>query len=180
MSTAWVGIHDQHDSTGTIHYFQAGYMFDGTCMDRFIEYNITDNSSLWQRSFQGICAASPDYVTSRVLYLGPPGPNPPCCSQTGMYADNFYRVVGFDGWNAGWSFNPGYFGEVNYSPSDIPGTATNVANIPAMGIQSTDTGQLRVVPCYLTPPPGYPLNAKFHYGYSGCDHIWVWTDPVTP
>src|SRR4029077_13466156 len=65
MSTAWVGIHDQHDSTGTIHYFQAGYMFDGTCMDRFIEYNITDNSSLWQRSFQGICAASPDYVTSR-------------------------------------------------------------------------------------------------------------------
>ncbi|HEY5155808.1 MAG TPA: hypothetical protein VIJ47_13790 [Acidimicrobiales bacterium] len=169
FSTTWVML-----QAGGSKYAQAGFIRDQNCNRYFTEYD--NGSPSFSRNInQSYCVPYGSQHTYRVLYNGPPGAYPPPGGTLAMYTDGLTVNSFIDPWASGWSMIPSYSGETTDLVNDVPGAAWAWTDMPAMGIQSVDTGALRSTPCYLThAAPGGP---RYFSNASGCDHTWSWTDP---
>lgn len=173
FSTSWIML----QSTGGQHkYAQAGFIFDGTCNRYYTEYNNGWGYGGFVRNVAfSTCVAYGSQHTYRVQYIGPVGPYPPPGGSLKMFTDGLTVNSGIDPWASGWSMIPTYSGETSDLANDIPGAAWAWVDVPAMGIQSVDTGTFRPTPCYLGhAAPGGP---RYYAGSVACDHTYQWTDP---
>lgn len=173
FDTAWVMVAYQSGN----QYAQSGYMYDGRpghlCNEYFTEYFLNDGTN-FHRSLSDGCAPDNQRHPYYVQYTGSAGPYPPCCGAMRLNAYGLITVAPFDPWQRSWSFDPQYFGEVDHTANDVPGSLSAPAYFSGMGIQSVSSGTFVPVPCYLQKAVD---TTRYHATATACDDTAVWTDP---